>query len=431
MVDTLGAGLFALSRTIRSLRAPLVRQAPSDPNQILIVQLDHLGDAIISLPMLRALRQRFPSACIDVLCAAWNQEWFESLAEVDNVRVLKSNRFARNGRGRFWFWIPALIGCGLSLRRRRYELAIDVRGEFPIALLLWLCGAQQRVGWDCGGGGFLLTHSAAYVRGRAESSSRWSLLRAIGIAPTEAPTRAVYDPGAAARNDIARRLAHLRVDGHPFVVVHIGAGTDAKRWPAPRWRELAHRLQATHNVDVILVGSSADRMTARRIVPQQSALVATIAGGDLRTRQTPPANIHDWTGTLTIRQLAALLERASLFVGADSGPAHLAAAVGAPTVVLFSGTNTLEQWRPMAARLRILRHDVTCSPCHRTDCPVAGHPCMQGITIDEALRACEDILGTTSTQRRPSPAARVAADRSAGRSCEQQSRFRQLAAELT
>jgi ADP-heptose:LPS heptosyltransferase len=95
---------------------------------------------------------------------------------------------------------------------------------------------------------------------------------------------------------------------------------------------------------------------------------------------------------LTIDELAALMERANLFVGADSGPAHLAAAVGTPAVVLFSGTNDSRQWRPAGRDVRVVQHPTVCAPCHRETCPVEGHPCMERLSPEEVAAAITQLL---------------------------------------
>src|SRR5262249_57396045 len=98
-------------------------------------------------------------------------------------------------------------------------------------------------------------------------------------------------------------------------------------------------------------------------------------------------NLRDWTGGLTVTETAALLERADLFLGADSGPAHLAACAGLPSGILFSRTNRVGQWRPWSRRSLVLRHRVACSPCHQKVCPLAEHPCMSGLEPGRAYRA--------------------------------------------
>jgi lipopolysaccharide heptosyltransferase II len=404
VIDRIGTAVFAAARVLQRWatgRTAVPPGTPPDPKVILLVQLDHLGDAIISTAMLPALRARYPQASIEVLSGAWNREMFEALPEVDRVHVSRVNRFARTGlpiggtgnillrMGRL-AWIPATFYWGLILRRRKVELGIDVRGEFPVALILWLCGARRRLGWECGGGGFLLTDSAEFEADRPEVESRAALLAALGIPPPPSGLqRPSFHPSAAARRRIAQALAEL--SGHepttgPLVVLHIGAGTPAKAWPVEHWRELLGRIIVSHGAQVLLVGSPRDRIIADRIL-----------GG----RAWP--GVADWTGRLSIVELAALFERADVLVGTDSGPAHLAAAVSTAVVVLFSGTNSPRQWRPCGQQVRLLRHDVGCSPCHRAHCPRSGHPCMRLLQPRQVAAEVEQVLlerGGHSERRR-------------------------------
>jgi len=152
----------------------------------------------------------------------------------------------------------------------------------------------------------------------------------------------------------------------PLLAVHLGAGTSAKRWPPRHWADLVARFLAD-GWRVVIVGGPEDAEATRDI-------------------QSDP-NLHDWTGRLSVTETAALLERADLFIGADSGPAHLAACAGVPSVILFSGTNQLRQWRPWSRRALVLRHRVPCRPCHHKVCPLADHPCMTGLHPDRVYLA--------------------------------------------
>lgn len=392
-IDLLGTVVFAAARAVRRMIAARKQDTPkeqSDPKVILLVQLDHLGDAIISTAMLPVLREQYPEASIEVLAGAWNREVFEALPEVSRVHVSRVNRFARGGLARF-AWIPATFWWGLALRRRKVDLGIDVRGEFPVALSLWLGGARRRLGWDCSGGGFLLTDRAEFtdrpkfVVDRPEVESRTALLAALGISPKKAAhLRPRLRGDDAARRRIARRLAELAATNPaagPRVVLHVGAGTPAKTWPAEHWRELLGRIIVGHGAGVVLVGGRQDRV---------------IAQGILGGRSWP--GVADWTGRLSVMELAALLERADVLVGADSGPAHLAAAVGTPVVVLFSGTNLPRQWQPCGEQVTVIRHRVDCSPCHRERCPRAGHPCMRLLRPQQVAAAVERVLHDRSGQ---------------------------------
>jgi lipopolysaccharide heptosyltransferase II len=340
-----------------------------------------LGDAIISTVMFPALRKRYPDASIEVLAGPWNRELFEAIPQVDHVHVCGVNRFARRGR---LGWVLSAFYWGFRLRSRCVDLAIDVRGEFPHAVILWLSGARQRVGWDCGGGGFLLTDSPRFVLDRPEVESRLVLLAELGILPggQAEPPRPVFRPPEQARRRVTRWLAEIsmgRLPHGPRIAMHVGAGTPAKSWPAEHWRALIGRLVERLQAEVVLVGSSSDRTIAQAILGPR-----------------PRPSVTDWSGRLGLVELAAALEQADLFVGADSGPAHLAAAVGTPAVVLFSGTNNPRQWQPCGEHVQVVRHPVECSPCHRRRCGLREHPCMRGLTPGQVAEAVEQMYRRAS-----------------------------------
>ena len=380
-IDLLGSVAFSTARAVKGLvartrfgRSRVVGEEPGDPRTILLVQLDHLGDAVISTIMFPALRRRYPRASIEVLAGPWNRAIFEAIPEVDRVHVCRASRFARRGQAG---WIASTVWWGLWLRQRRVDLGIDVRGEFPHAVILWLSGARRRLGYDSGGGGFLLTDRPRFVADRPEVESRLALLAELGIeaAETGEHSRPVFDAPADARRRVAEWLADVEA-GHglagPRIVLHVGAGTPAKRWPVEHWRALVGRLVGRLGARVVLVGDKGD---------------GTISGAILGPGPRP--GVVDATGRLRVVELAALLEQADVFAGADSGPAHLAAAAGTPTVVLFSGTNRLRQWRPWGGHVRVVRHAVQCSPCHRRSCPWRDHPCMRGIRPEDVAEAIE------------------------------------------
>jgi ADP-heptose:LPS heptosyltransferase len=144
----------------------------------------------------------------------------------------------------------------------------------------------------------------------------------------------------------------------PLLAAHLGAGTRAKRWPIGAWRLLLERF-LDDGWRIVIVGG-----------PDDIELGGLVAAHP---------ELLDLTGRLAVTQTAALLERADLFIGADSAPAHLAACAGVPSVVLFSGTNDARQWRPWSRLSLVLASKVRCRPCHRKVCPLANHPCMTGL----------------------------------------------------
>jgi ADP-heptose:LPS heptosyltransferase len=393
-----------------SLAMAIVRRLcparPSErPRRIVLVQLDHLGDAVLSTPLIAELRAAYPDATIDVLASPSNHEVFEGDPNVNRVHVAERTWFERCPER--WGLITAVWELGRSLREHEYDLGIDVRGDVLSVLVLALARVPRRVGWSMGGGSFLLTDITAWIPGRHEVRSRLALLGRLGITPDER-ARVEVTVRDEDRITIARRLAEawprravrrseafVRVAGRergfegraariasspdpiveepdwlhadrfsalpPLLAVHLGAGNAAKRWPALAWKVLVRRFLAT-GWRVVVVGGVDDISLSSVLEPHEW--------------------LRDWTGSMTVAQTTAFLERADLFIGADSGPAHLAASAGTLSVILFSGTNQARQWRPWSRHSLVLRHRVPCHPCHKKVCPLAGHPCMAGLHPD-------------------------------------------------
>ena len=407
LFDTVGAALIRLWR----LAFPL-GDWPA-PRKILVVQLDHMGDALLTSPIFPRLRRAYPDARIEVLASPSNRDVFRADPLVDAVHLADRNWFERvPGRKAMGSAVWAL---GRTLRGRGYDLGIDVRGDILTVLVLTLAGIPRRLGWAMGGGGFLLTDVAEWVPGRHEVASRLALLARLGldddgsarirVEPTDSDrvrvTRRLLDAWPSRPALTSKRFARVRSgqarrwfgsdraevvalepinwgdepdhlhtvqfgDSIPILAVHLGAGAAAKRWPARHWRALIGRFLA-EGWRVVVVGGRED-----------SAIAATIE---------PHPRLRDWTGRLALTETVALLERADLFIGSDSGPAHLAASALTPSVILFSGTNRPGQWRPWSRRALVLRHKVACRPCHHKTCPLVDHPCMAGLTPDRVHRA--------------------------------------------
>ena len=381
-LDLVGGAIVKYLAVARRLLAAFwpMRETPAqDPRRIVLLQLDHLGDAVLSTGLVAELRRRWPQARIEVLASESNAEVFAALPEVDRVHLSRANRFARRRLRRIG-WVTSLVYWGLRLRWRGVDLGIDVRGEFPLALILWLSGARIRLGWNCGGGGFLLTHSPQHQHGRPEMESRRALLAELGVVPAPGGADSFARPRFTAPEPIRRQIAaqwqqseRLRAAYGPRVALHLGAGSAAKRWPVEYWRELVRRLRDELDARVALVGGGGERSTALALLGER-----------------PIQGVVNLTGVLSIAELAAALAETELFVGGDSGPAHLAAAVGTPVIALFSGTNDPQQWAPPGSHVTVLRRPVACSPCHRQSCPLPDHPCLRGLAPQDVWRVVRE-----------------------------------------
>lgn len=364
-------GLGSLARPYRTSAA-----VDRPPRRILVVQLDHLGDAVLTSPLFPRLKRLFPDTVIDVLASPSNHVIFETNEHVDHVHIAERNWLDRRPGG--WALVSAVGRLARRLRDAGYDLAIDVRGDLLTVLVMALAGIPRRLGWAMGGGGFLLTDVADWVPGRHEVKARLAL--ANELAPER--TRIASEPARVAagvtegdRERIARRLEQAwpgsgaggePVERSPIVLVHLGAGTAAKRWPLRHWRALVGRF-LDDGWRVVVVGGADD-------VGFSSIL-------------DPHPNLRDWSGSLTVAECAAALECGDLFIGADSGPAHLAAAAELASVILFSGTNAPAQWRPWSRKALVIRNRVSCSPCHLKTCILADHPCMTSLSPDRVYAA--------------------------------------------
>jgi ADP-heptose:LPS heptosyltransferase len=424
-LDFCGAILMVMVWAIRPARRI------ERPRRILLVQLDHLGDAVLSTPLIAALRAAYPEAAIDVLASPSNHEVFEADPEINQVKVASRTWFER--RPDRWGLVTAVWDLGWSLRGAGYDLGIDVRGDVLSVLVLALAGIPRRLGWAMGGGAFLLTDVTPWIPRRHEVRSRLALLERLGVSPDEL-TRVDVHVCDQDRIAIARRLAEAwprrsprrsesyataaqralvgdrretrlpsPLDGRtapidpiadeadylhadrftsrpPLLAVHLGAGNAAKRWPTGSWRVLIEKFIES-GWRIVVVGGIEDTHLSRVLAPHD--------------------RLRDWTGSLTVTQTTALLERADLFIGSDSGPAHLAASTGTLSVIMFSGTNQPGQWRPWSRHSLVLRHRVPCQPCHQKVCPLANHPCMSGLSPDRVYRGAMRLWSRTHRAESP------------------------------
>ncbi len=332
--------------------------------KILVRLPNWVGDAVLALPALETVRRAYPDSELWVAGPAWIADLLPRRGFVAGVVP------APTGRGP-----AALRASARELRSRKFDRGILFTNSFGSALELRLAGIPDRWGYARDGRGFLLTRrvpAPASRSGLHQAAYYLNLLARLGLAPGPAEPRIVVEPGDASRADEMLSRAG-RVPGRPLVVLGPGAAYGpAKRWPAARFAELGARLQRDADAEIVLVGAAGEE-----------ALSAEVTAGLAR-----PA--LDFTGRTTLRELAALLGRARLVVVNDTGPMHIANALGVPVVAVFGPTDPAATGplRPPAA---ILKKDVACWPCLYRVCPY-DHRCMIRIEAAEAFEAGRRFL---------------------------------------
>ena len=332
--------------------------------RILIVRLDHWGDMVPATALPKILKEYFSNCEITFLTSSLGAVLLENNPFVDERVVYEAPWFfkARGqnpGSSLSWRELIRL------LRARKFDLGVAPRGDLRENALLWLSGVRERVGYGITGGGFFLTKEVFYRKNAHESEATLDLLKEIGIQTGSLPARLYFaDPETRAFEEKMRSWGL-----HPasrYVGFQWHSGTSSKNWEEAHIRTFLE--------------SFSDRFQKERLV-----IIGT-SGKGIDGRWT------NLVGRTTPRELCLLMRTFKVFVGPDSGPSHLASALGIPTVFLYSGTNAWERWKPLAEDAAVIRKEVPCAPCARNICNVQGHPCMSRITPGEVLDAVAKIL---------------------------------------
>lgn len=339
--------------------------------RLLIVQTAFLGDVVLSQPLWAAAAGAWPAA-VDLLV---QPQWAPLLAadpDLDQVVV-----FDKHGRDRGLTGMRRLAG---ELRRRAYDLALCPHPSFRSALLLRLAGIPRRVGFADSAGRWLFTDRVPRDRALHETDRVLSLLGAVGVRVPDTRRSPRLSLGA----DAPRRAVELldRVglaEGRRFVCAHPGSVWATKCW-------LPERFAA------VLSDLADDGLTPVMLGGRDDIALANFVQDRCRVR---PLNL---AGRLDLPELALLLSRAALLITNDSGPMHVAGAVGTPVVAVFGGTTTTLGYAPVGSPRRIVEKPVPCRPCGphgRRRCPLDHFNCMREIAAADVTTAARELLSAS------------------------------------
>ncbi|MFA5166935.1 MAG: glycosyltransferase family 9 protein [Candidatus Omnitrophota bacterium] len=353
---------------LRPLRKPL---NPAVVRRILVIRLDHIGDVVMSRPVIRALYKKFPHTAIDLLVTEDIAPLFEHSKEIRTVIASKHawfNRSASFVQKCLEFW--RLLGI---LKTGAYDVGIDLRGDLRNILLMFLSGVKHTIGYGIAGGGFLLSEEVPYDATQHQVQLNLNLLKSFHVARDNKLLPFEYS-SEKAREFLEKIKILPSATLLPRVVFHMGSGYPSKRWPFENFRALIQQIDREALAQIVLVGTEAEKDATPDLKLNSERLI------DLR-------------GKTALQDLPVLFDICDIFIGSDSGPAHIAAAQGLEIILLVSGTNDIRLWYPWTERLRLLQHEVPCSPCGVEICPVEGHPCVDEITVDQAFDAFLSTLG--------------------------------------
>jgi lipopolysaccharide heptosyltransferase II len=351
--------------------------------KILLVRLRLVGDVVFTTPLIRALRRRFPDSHLSYAVEPGAAPVVQDNPHLDEVIVLPQARALARVR--------ADLAAARRVRRQRFDIAIDLHGGPRSAWLTWASRAPTRIGYAIPGRSWMYTTvvpRAADLAPRHSVVNQWDLLRPLGIepgAPAIDPVEVAESPAAAAAVE-ARLLAAGVTAAHTLVVIHVSAGNAFRRWPAPAFEALVAGL-VEHDPQrrVILTSGPSDADAARRIADAA------------RARLGDRAHAVPGIGEFDLAELRALVARASVYIGGDSGPLHIAAATDTPIVALLGPTlaERSKPWRDPRWFAEMVELELPCRPCDQRVCEPGDFRCLTWITPDRVLEATERALAAS------------------------------------
>jgi heptosyltransferase II len=347
---------------------PLLRVPPLGRKPILVRATNWIGDVVMTLPALEALRERYPENRLVVLARPWVREILASHPAVDGVIDLA------RGRGRVRDLAELWLAVG-RVRRSGFGMAVLFQNAFEAALITRLAGVPVRVGYDTDGRRLLLTHPLprkSAPRGVHQTNHYLSLVRALGWRgePGEPSLHAAAEEREAAALLLEREGVR---PGRRIVGLAPGAAFGpAKRWPPERFAAAADRAAGAWDADVVILGSAGDRESCRAVA---SAM-----------HRRP----LDFCGRTGLGRAVALIASCDLFLTNDSGLMHVASALDVPTVAVFGSTDAAATG-PMGSRSRVVRNPVSCAPCLRKVCP-EDYRCLTGVSVDDVWREMSGLM---------------------------------------
>jgi predicted lipopolysaccharide heptosyltransferase III len=358
---------------------------------VLLIRLRLIGDVVFTTPVIRALCRHYPDAQLTYLVESAAAPVLRHNPHLTDLLVVPRRRGLRR--------IADDLALARQLRRRRFDVAIDLHGGPRSAWLTWLSGARRRIGYVTPGRTWMYTdrvERAPDLGDRHSVQNQWDLLTPLGIGAPD-PRRDPVEmwPDAAAEMRVDERLRTAGIAAHPIVVLHVSAGNPFRRWPESHF--------------VALVTALARRDPSRRIIitagPSDAAAAARVTAEARRTLGSLAATLPE-VGDFDLGELRALIARAAVYIGGDSGPAHIASTTTTPIVELLGPTlaGRSRPWRdPRWAAAMVEPGALPCRPCRQRQCAPGDFRCLTAMAPELVADAAERVLRESGRAASDSP----------------------------
>jgi heptosyltransferase-2 len=336
--------------------------------RLLIRSTNWIGDAVMTTPAVRAIRHNFPGAHIGMLAKPWVAPVFAHSPHVDEIII-----FQANGRHR---GIGGTIRLARDLKAHRFDAAILLQNAIEAALIAFMAGIPNRIGFDTDARRMLLTHPVRCTKAiKAIHQTGYYLKMIEGAGLVGGDQTLELHLGLAERQRAGQILAThgITVDRRVVGLNPSATFGPAKQWFPDRYAALGDRLSLDLDATILIFGGPSDREL----------------GGDISRLMAAPA--IDLSGRTSLGEAMALIDRCNAFVTNDSGLMHVAAALKTPLVAIFGPTDSTTT-SPYSDKSRVVRVPIECSPCLQPVCPLGHHNCMKRISVDMVFDALQGIL---------------------------------------
>jgi len=343
------------------------RRSFTGAKNILIRGTNWIGDAVMTIPAVNAVRNTFPQARISILAKPWLAEVYRLCPSLDEIILFHDPGFHSGIAGK--------IKLGNELRKLKFDAAILLQNAIEAAIITWWAGIPIRAGYNSDGRGLLLTHSVqrtTAIRKVHQTKYYLEMVKALGCQSAEANVH--LKPGKEYET-LSETLFDEHGIGRDAFLIGIAPGAaygPAKRWFPERFAAVADRLMNDFSAQALLFGSSADRKSTDAVQHNATHQLISLAG------------------KTNLKETIALIARCNLFISNDSGLMHVAGALNIPTVAIFGSTNPITT-SPAGDKSVVIYKEASCSPCLKETCPT-DFRCMEVVTVEEVYETAKSLL---------------------------------------
>ncbi|MCF7870241.1 MAG: lipopolysaccharide heptosyltransferase II [Candidatus Omnitrophica bacterium] len=337
------------------------------PRRILIIRTDRLGDVVLSTPVIKNLRKKYPDNYISFICRPYTKKILEQNPYLDELIV-----YDKYGNDKSFL---ATLKFALSLRKKKFDLVLILHPTNRSHLIAFLAGIPKRIGWDKKLS-FLLTDKLIHTKGQGkkhELEYNLDLLRYLGIS---AEDKEIYIP---IKNDCRQKVDKILEkkgieEKDKLIVIHPSASCPSKRWPKDKFIKLVKMLKKEKDIKIAII-TSADQKEFGKGISKIEGVV-------------------DLCGCLSIPETIALIKRVRLFISCDSGPVHIAAGLNKPVISIFGRSQaglSPKRWAPTGKNSYFLHKDVGCKTCLAHNCQ-KGFLCLQAVKPSEVYALAKKFV---------------------------------------